>query len=264
MSAGRHFLKAMQALSHLLMGLCLSVGLAQWASAAEEKPPHWGLTLEAGPAWFSRNDARIPNDAQGDRFDVTDLSGSGATPSFRINLDYHWDQYHSVRATYAPLRIAGTNVLGDDTRFAGELFEAGEPTKATYIFNTYRLGYRYTWHESDRWQTRVGASLLIRDANIRLQQGNTVADDPDLGVVPLLSLQITRFLSPRWSAELDVEGLAAPQGRAFDAALAAQYQWHPNITTRVGYRTLEGGADNDSVYTFAWVHYLFAGLRLAF
>jgi len=251
-------------MTRFILTLCLALALTQPAVATENTTSSWQATLEAGPAWFSRNDARIPNDDEGDRFDVTDLTGSGATAAFRINLDYDWGERHGVRATYAPLRIAGSRTLKDDVRFAGETFAAGERTKATYVFNTYRLGYRYTWHDDHQWQARAGVSLLIRDANIRLQQGDTVADDPDLGLVPLLNAQVTRYLSPHWSLELDAEGLAAPQGRAIDVALAAQYQWRPDITVRAGYRTLEGGADNDSVYTFAWVHYLFAGLRFAF
>ena len=31
--------------------------------------------------------------------------------------------------------------------------------------------------------------------------------------------------------------------------------WGSGGYLAAGYRTLEGGADNDSVYTFAWLHY---------
>ena len=34
-------------------------------------------------------------------------------------------------------------------------------------------------------------------------------------------------------------------------------RWHLGA----GYRTLEGGADNDSVYSFAWFHYAFISLE---
>ena len=230
-------------------------------SAAE---PKWQLSAEAGPAWFSRNDARIPNDADGDRFDVSDLTGSGPIPYLRLGFEYQWRDRHALTGLFAPLRASGTSTLGEDIRFAGETFSGDEPLKATYKFNTYRLGYRYLFHEGQAWRLRAGGTVLVRDANIRLSQGETTADDPDLGLVPLLAFDATRRLNTRWSVELDVEGLGAPQGRAIDAALALQYQWNDRLTARLGYRTLEGGADNDSVYTFAWAHYALAGIRYRF
>lgn len=36
------------------------------------------------------------------------------------------------------------------------------------------------------------------------------------------------------------------------------------IDLDVGYRLLEGGADNDEVYTLAFFHYAVAGLRIRF
>jgi hypothetical protein len=36
------------------------------------------------------------------------------------------------------------------------------------------------------------------------------------------------------------------------------------VELRAGYRMVEGGADNDEVYTFAWFHYAVVGLGLAF
>lgn len=62
--------------------------------------------------------------------------------------------------------------------------------------------------------------------------------------------QDTTF-APGWYGLLDFEGLAAPQGRAIDAALKLGYDVTPNITIAGGYRILDGGADNDDLYTFA-------------
>ncbi len=226
--------------------------------------PAWQLTLESGPAWFSRNEVQIPNDDDGDRFDLTRLTGSGPDSYLRLAVEYRWNGRHAVTGLYAPLRSNGTGVLEDDVRFAGQVFSGGESLKGSYKFNTYRLGYRYTFRETGRWRFRAGGTVLVRDANVRLTQAGIIADDPDLGLVPLLTFDATRFLSERWSVELDVEGLAAPQGRAIDAALVVQYRWRDSLTTRLGYRVLEGGADNDSVYTFAWVHYALLGVQYAF
>jgi hypothetical protein len=37
-----------------------------------------------------------------------------------------------------------------------------------------------------------------------------------------------------------------------------------DVELRVGYRTLECGADNDEVHSFAWFHYVVAGMTVAF
>lgn len=59
-----------------------------------------------------------------------------------------------------------------------------------------------------------------------------------------------------------MDGLAAPQGRAFDIALLFERKIaQTNLTAFGGYRTVEGGADNDEVYNFAWLHFLTLGLR---
>jgi len=240
------------------------------ASLSQEQPREpsheqtWQVSAEAGPLWFTRNDVRIPNVTDGDRFDLLDLTGSGPDAFLRINAEYHWRERHSFTVLYAPVRTSGSGTLTDDIRFAGETFTGEEPIRGSYQFNTYRLGWRYHWIDNADWRVRVGVTALVRDANIKLAQGQKQADDPDLGVVPLLSFQATRQLPNGWAVDLDVEGLGAPQGRAIDAALALEYSLTPQLTARLGYRTLEGGADNNSVYTFAWLHYGLLGLRYRF
>jgi hypothetical protein len=38
----------------------------------------------------------------------------------------------------------------------------------------------------------------------------------------------------------------------------------PTVGLRLGYRMVEGGADNDKVYTFAWIHYGLVGGTVRF
>ena len=62
----------------------------------------------------------------------------------------------------------------------------------------------------------------------------------------------------------DADALAAPQGRAEDVLLAATWSFHKDLDLRVGYRMVEGGAGNDEVYSFAWLHYVVAGMGMTF
>ena len=53
---------------------------------------------------------------------------------------------------------------------------------------------------------------------------------------------------------MEIDGAAAPQGRAFDFAATLNYEPTPRWTVGAGYRTIEGGADVDEVFTFAWLN----------
>jgi hypothetical protein len=80
----------------------------------------------------------------------------------------------------------------------------------------------------------------------------------------LLHLEAHYRFAPRWRLSADLDGLAAPQGRAFDFALKVHYDLSRRWTVGLGYRTIEGGADNDEVYTFAWLHQAVVSLGFRF
>ena len=236
----------------LLLGFCLITGALPPLLAADYD---WRLGVEAGPVWQSRNDVQIPGDT-GTRFSLVDLVGSGPFPYIRAELVYNFNDKHSLRLLLAPLEYTETGVLGTDVSFAGQSFRAGQSTEAKYQFNSYRATYRYRFFDSDSWQWHVGGTLFVRDAEIRLSQGGLTANDTDVGLVPLLNLYGEYKRGKAWCFILDFDGLASPQGRAVDLGLLVRYDFSQAWYLAGGYRTLEGGADNDSVYNFAWFHYL--------
>ncbi|QDV05549.1 hypothetical protein Poly30_10470 [Planctomycetes bacterium Poly30] len=217
------------------------------------------MTLEAGAVFSNRNDVRSPGDT-GTRFSLNDLTGEGPWPVGRITFEYDLDEKHGLRFLYAPVRTDGTGELKKNVVFENETFNAGRAS-ADYQFDTYRLAYRYRFWETEAWTWRGGVTALVRDASIEVSQGGRSASKTDLGVVPLLNLTGEWRFADRWVSVLDVEGSAAPQGRAFDVALTVGYDVRPGLRASLGYRTIEGGADNDEVYTFTWVNSAIASLR---
>jgi hypothetical protein len=230
--------------------LTLLAGGQAWASGA---PPVYSVALETGAAWSSRNDVRIPSEG-GTQFDLLELIGTGPDPYVRLHATWQLAPRHGLRLTLAPLEISGSGTLNQPVQFAGASFAAG-PTDATYMFNTYRLTYRYTMKETDEWLWRLGVTGLVRDAEIELRQGAVTAKDSDVGFVPLLHLSAERRLGERWRLLADFDGLASGQGRALDLAVTLGYDLNRDWFTEFGYRVLEGGADNDSVYSFAAFHH---------
>jgi hypothetical protein len=231
------------------------VELVTASAVSAQEPSRFAVELELGPAWQSRNDVQIPNDAEGTRFSLVDVAGNGPWPAGRLYLSWNLNDRHGLRALAAPLSFTEDGTLDEPVEFAGASYLPGVPTEATYQFDSWRLTYRYRFHDGDRWTWWIGATAKIRDAKIELAQGDVTSRDTDLGFVPLLHLAADWRLAKRWHLLLDLDALAGGPGRAEDFAAKLAYDLNDRWSITAGYRTVEGGADTDDVYAFAWFHY---------
>ena len=219
--------------------------------------------VEASVVFASRNDTRIPGDGGTKLSLIKDLSTAPA-PAFRLRIGYRIADRHLITALVAPLQINATGRLQRDVQFGGETFPAGSRALAVYRFNSYRLTYRYSivWHEG--LDVAVGFTGKIRDAETSLY-GEEAKRKTNVGFVPLLNIHVAwRPHAAAFGVVLDADALAAPQGRAEDVMLAATWRFRDELELRLGYRIVEGGADNDEVYSFAWFHYIVVGLGMTF
>jgi hypothetical protein len=239
----------------LLVGvLMLLIAPGSTARAEEQEIPEWAIEFEAGPVWQSRNDVQIPNDETGTRFSLVDLAGNGPWFAPRLQVSWNIKGRHGLQLYLAPLSYTETGQFEEPVRFAGEEFSDEVPTEATYQFNSWRLSYRYRVISGSKWLVWVGFTGKIRDAKIELQQGETVGRDTDTGFVPLLLVETDYKLSDRWHLLGELDGLAGGPGRAIDLALKLGYDISDSWRFTGGYRMIEGGADVDEVYNFAWFH----------
>jgi hypothetical protein len=221
-----------------------------------------GVSLEGLSVWQQRNDVRIPPDT-GTEFSIVDLIGSARTPSFRTELTVDVTERQQLRFVYAPLRVTGTGASSSPIAFAGGLFAPG-PIEAEYKFSSYRATWSYRLHQGPTWTLRAGLTGFVRDARIALSRPGAAAEDTDVGFVPLGYFSAEARLTPRWRVGFDVDGSAAPQGRAFDVSATVNYHPAPRLTLSAGYRTIEGGADVSRVYTFAWFNAATAKIGIRF
>jgi hypothetical protein len=242
---------------------CMAICTAFVSAAQGADQKKFSIEIEAGPVWQNRNDVRVPNDT-GTKFSMRDIQGSGPFAAPRVYFDYAFSRKHEFRVMAAPLSITATGRMPATTSFAGKTFTSGQPVEGAYQFNSYRLTYRYRIYEGDRWTWKIGATGKIRDAKIELRQGGVAAVDDNVGFVPLLHLDGEYRWNQKWRFNLNMDGLAAKQGRAFDLALKLKYDFSKKWTLAAGYRMLEGGADVKTVYTFAWLHYTVASLAFRF
>ena len=241
-----------------------SLLLAPPTMAAEQKDwKRFRFELEGGPVWQSKNDVRIPGNT-GTEFSFKDLTGSGPYAAGRFTFDWQFLERHGLRLEIAPLRIDGNGTFDQPVSFAGTTFSAGTPTEGKFKFDTYRLSYRYLFLNKNAWRMHVGATLLLRDAEIELEQPGLQASDSNVGVVPLLNFSTEWAFARRWSAIFDFEGLAGGPGRAIDLAFKLCYDLTDRWSVGGGYRMLEGGSDTDDVYTFSWFNYGFVTVGYQF
>jgi hypothetical protein len=208
------------------------------------------LEVETGAAWQTRNDVQIPNDASGTRFSLRDTVGHGPAPLVRLDASWALNERQDVRVLLAPFGYEEGGTLAGPVSFNGASFVAG-PVEATYRFNSWRATWRYRLAVEGPWLLKLGVTAKVRDAEIGLRQGLIASTDIDVGLVPLLHVYTEYRFNERWKGIVDADAMAAPQGRAFDAAFKAGYDFNGTLSVTAGYRILDGGADNDTVYNFA-------------
>jgi hypothetical protein len=221
--------------------------------------------LEAEGAYVvpARADARIPGDG-GTLLHLARDFGAEGRGCYRIRGIVTFSDRHSTGVLVAPLQLTATGKIAQDVRFNERVFPADTQIEGTYKFNSYRLFYRNRLYRSERLNLELGATAKIRDATIRVEGGGFSEESNNVGFVPLLSFCVTWQPHRLWDVVLDGDALAAPQGRAEDVLLAARGKLSDHVSAYGGYRVVEGGADNDAVYTFAWFNYAVMGVQYRF
>jgi hypothetical protein len=217
------------------------------------------VDLEAGPVWQLRNDFAVP----GDEGTLVRLGDETATAA-RLTLVWNrWERW-SLRLLAAPLSTETEFVPKENVRFEDAIFAAGTPLTVDYTFDSYRAGAFYRFAPRGPLTLRAGLTLKLRDAEIALRNGTVAASKSNQGIVPLLYGGARYQAGEKLSFDLDVDAAAAPQGRAIDAALRAEARMSDRVALYAGLRALDGGADNDEVYSFGLFGYALAGVRIYF
>ena len=233
------------------------------AMLAGSAPASITADFELGVAWTTRNDQAIPG-TDGTRFSLVDDLFTPVLPVFRARIGWAIGERQHASALFAPLRATCRGTFDRGVNFNGAIFHAGRPVVGIYQFDSYRLTWRYRVFARGDWALWAGLTGKIRDAEVALV-GETESSKTNTGFVPLLNLHATwNPAGARAGLLFDADAAAAPQGRAEDVLVAFTYALRDGLVGRVGYRFLEGGADVDEVYNFAFINYLVTGLEARF
>jgi len=217
------------------------------------------IDLESGVVFSGYNDVRIPGD-QGTLFSLSKELEASPKVFYRLRAGYTFGTRHNVSLLYAPLTVKSDGSISRDLSFEGVVFPANTSLIGFYKFNSYRLTYRYDIIEKPGFEFGLGFTAKIRDAEISLASPGSYSEKTNVGFVPIINFRLEWKADDKLSFLFEGDALAAPQGRAEDILIAAQFRLSDHIGLKAGYRLLEGGADNDEVYNFALFHYAAVGL----
>ncbi len=215
--------------------------------------------LEGGYARSGYNDVRSPGNT-GTELSLSEDLDADDVPYSRLRISFKWQEKHTISLLAAPLTIESSGILDEDILFEDVLFPEGTTVNSTYQFNSYRFTYRYDFYQSRFDEFGIGITGKVRDADIGLESQTLEAVKDDLGFVPLINFRYHHRFNDKVGFLLSGDALAAPQGRAEDILAAFTFRFSEKIKLKLGYRILEGGADNDEVYTFSLINYAALGV----
>jgi hypothetical protein len=229
---------------------------AQGIESPQPAAAKWRLELEYQRFDTATNVVRKGDDGTGTRFEATDYTGSrgneGRVSAF-VPVNWFW-KGDELRFVVAPFQQSGTAVPSTPILYDGGLFQAGVPLTVLYKFNTYRITYDAPIFESlraDGWEFRLGGTLAVRDARIKLSQPGIERNFANWGPVPLLYFSAAKDLGAGWHLLGEFDAFPAPGGGGlFDGSLKAAYDVAPNVAITVGARYQFGGASGSDFYNF--------------
>ncbi len=236
-----------------------------WISLPLMAQSEWQIRVSPQAAFGAKNTVQRPNNSEGTRVHLNKEFNRVHTASFspRIELEYSYKRHHGI-ATAAFLQDKFEGTSDRDILYDEILFPTGNFIETKYKFNTYRVGYRYRLVDRERFAFELGATLLIRDAYIELQDESERAKYSNVGVAPLLSYYLEWKADERLSLFSYGDAFAIKAGRAEDLFAGAKYRFTDKLYATAGYRLLEGGSDGDRVYTMAFFHFISLGLGVVF
>jgi hypothetical protein len=221
------------------------------------------IDVESGAVFTGYNNVRIPGDS-GTALSLKDDLKAEPAAFIRLRAGITIGSRHTISVLYAPLKVKSEGLSAMKIDFNGVRFPANTQLNATYKFNSYRITYRYDIVKKTKFEFGLGFTAKIRDAEIALNGQGMSSSKTNVGFVPIINFRLYWKMNKKIGLLLEGDALAAPQGRAEDVLLAGTYEFSDHFLFRIGYRILEGGADNDEVYNFALVHYASIGLSYTF
>lgn len=203
------------------------------------------LHLDVGKTETNFNGFAIPNN----RASELAMPTAGDLTGYRLTAYYDLPSKNQLYVLLAPLEASYNLTSIGAFTFNNTSFAGSTATKVDYRFNSWRVGYLWTWVRGTLkyW---LGAVGKIRDAEIKVTQGASSDSYDNVGFVPLASFGFEWALSSNFGIFSHTDAMSASQGSAYDSSVELKFKTG-RYGLSIGKRVLGGGVDNDSVYNFA-------------
>jgi hypothetical protein len=209
-----------------------------FSSPEMDKPPKVTYTLEVSQFDPTTNDVQSPSGTG----TLIDFAGAQTEPGItsRVFVAYHFNPKHQIEGYYAPLELidyTAPEEANQQIMFGGVTFgplAADEYIQARFRYTEARLLYRYTWVENLRWHFEIGGGLNFFDNEIEIFQAQGQPGTPTpgtekgatvsaTGLSPAASARLKYKFSPRWSLELQGDGIP-------------DSDWYANVGLKAGFK----------------------------
>lgn len=144
------------------------------------------IDIESGLVATGYNNVRIPGD-QGTDFSMKDDLVPETSFFYRLSAGYTINSRHTISVLYAPLEIKSEGSVPFDLFFEGKEFSSDTDLEGTYMFNSYRLTYRYELVKKPGLEFGFGFTAKIRDAKIAISSPTEYSEKPMLVLYPSLT-----------------------------------------------------------------------------
>ena len=224
--------------------------------------------LETGLNLSGYNDVRVPRNT-GSLFSLQKDIGSSASLFFRTKFSYTFAKRHTVSVLLAPFTKTYKGELKQNVVFADSTFSKEFETKGKYKFNSWRLSYRWDFINSKKFQIGLGLTGMIRDVKITLTGRDASGGLPGVdvessksntGFLPLINFLFAWKVTPCMDVRIEGDAIVTPHGRAEDICFGWTGCISDKVSMKLGYRFLEGGADKDAAYNYAFFHHIVLGV----
>lgn len=265
----------------LLSSLLVSSALATTPNVDDSwlNPPSRPLAVRANAeiGFLAPLSHKIQFGSDGTLFDYVEDGGQDLLfPVARLSMDADWKR-STVVLLYQPLQIDTEVIVSEDVVQDKVVFPAGTPLTLEYGFSFWRGSYLYDLAKAGETEVAVGASMQIRDADIRFSStdGELRATNRDVGPVPLLKFRARAPVAEHLWVGTEIDGIYAPVkyingadtdvvGALLDASLRAGVELNHGTDVFLNLRYLGGGAEGSDKspdglgdgFTKNWLHFV--------
>ena len=221
--------------------------------------------METGLNLSGYNDVRVPGNIVGNTFSLQNDVGSNASLFFRTKFNYTFKERHTVSVLLAPFTKTYKGKPKQNFNFAGQSYSSIYEVKAKYQFSSWRLSYRWDFINSKQFRIGAGLTGMIRDAKITMKGKDNMgayveSSKSNVGFLPLINFFLAWKFTPCMDFRIEGDAIATPHGRAEDIFFGWAGCVSDIVKLKLGYRFLEGGADKDAAYNYAFFHHIVFGI----